>query len=165
MRRALAPRSGVAIVEFALVTPVVVFLMISFMQLGLILSSYVSVTDAARQGARAGIASGLTDNQRIAAAKAAGLGSACPGAATGFAQSTGTIDCTNGVKVFITDPSGLTPEKALPYTPTSAEAMDHPNRQGQLLTVKITWTVTMDLGMYIPTPNITVVAKSSMRIE
>ena len=63
---------GQTLVEFALVLPVLVLLLVAIVELGLILNTYVEVTDAARVGARkASIlredGSGIT--QAIAAAK------------------------------------------------------------------------------------------------
>lgn len=145
MKRILAPTRGVALVEFALVTPVALFLLLNLAQLGLILSSYVSVTNVAREASRAAIVA--DEGDRLAAAEQAVYnGDDTTGVPTGFAMSTGYI---SGVNV------------SLP----AEDPILYPNRKGQTLTTTVTWVITMDLGMLFPTPDITVQAVSKMRIE
>lgn len=48
-------RKGQSIVEFALILPLLLILIMGIIQFGLILSGYVSITNAAREGARIGI--------------------------------------------------------------------------------------------------------------
>lgn len=149
MRLITKPVRGQGMVEFALTVPVALFLFISFIQLGLILSSYVSVTNIAREGARAAVVSGLTDAQRRAAAQNAVFPDGnCTSLVTGFAHSTGSINCTNGVEVV------------LPL----ADPVHHPNRREQVVTVKVTWNISMDI-LYVGALATPVVATSSMRIE
>ncbi len=151
LRSLVTARRGVAMVEFALVAPITVLLFVSFIQVGFVLSSYVTVTDAARQGARTAITQGLTDAQRTTAARKAIFPNYpdCAAGNTGFAQSTGNIDCTNGVSVTL----------------PAANPIDHPNRRGQTLEVQVTWLVTMDVGVFTNTPDLTVTARSKMRID
>ncbi|MDR7866091.1 MAG: pilus assembly protein [Sporomusaceae bacterium] len=59
-------RRGQAIVEFALVLPVFLLLLVGMMEFGLVLHDYVTVAEAARVGARA--ASVHKDNATITAA-------------------------------------------------------------------------------------------------
>ncbi len=151
MRFLLTARRGVAMVEFALVAPITVLLFVSFIQVGFVLSSYVTVTDAARQSARAAITQGLTDTQRTAAAREAIFPNYpdCTGGNTGFAQSMGNIDCSSGITVIL----------------PAEDPIEHPNRRGQTLEVHVTWVVTMDVGVFTNTPDITVTSRSKMRIE
>lgn len=152
MERFTAPVRAVAMVEMALVTPVIVFLMISFTQLGFVFSSYVSVTNVAREAARASIVSGLTDAERRQAAVAAVFPSAGVNRSTGLALATGTIANPGGVTV------------SLPAYGV-AEQMSNPNRRGQTLQVTVVWRVTMDIGVFFTTPDFNVTATSAMRIE
>lgn len=48
-------RKGQSLVEFALILPLLLFLIMGIIQFGLILSGYVTVSNAAREGARVGI--------------------------------------------------------------------------------------------------------------
>jgi Flp pilus assembly protein TadG len=61
---------GQAMVEFALVLPVLAILVIAIAQVGLLLNAYLEVTDAARVGARKASVS-RTDGAGVAAAIAA----------------------------------------------------------------------------------------------
>lgn len=48
-------RRGQSLVEFALILPLLLFLVMGIIQFGFILSGYVTVSNAAREGARVGI--------------------------------------------------------------------------------------------------------------
>lgn len=48
-------RKGQSLVEFALILPLLLFLIMGIIQFGLVLSGYVTVSNAAREGARVGI--------------------------------------------------------------------------------------------------------------
>ena len=48
-------RKGQSLVEFALILPLLLFLVMGIIQFGFILSGYVTVSNAAREGARVGI--------------------------------------------------------------------------------------------------------------
>lgn len=134
-------------VEFALTIPLSLILMISIMQLGLVLSGYVSVTNVGREAARAAIVSGLTDSQRQTAAyNAVHTSDGTTGTPSGVAKSVGNI---TGVSVEL----------------PALDPVNHPRRKGQTLTAKVTWVITMDIGFLAPTPDITVVSTSKMRIE
>lgn len=164
LKRLFAPTRGVTMVEFALAAPVALFLMISFVQLGLVLSAYVSVTNVAREAARSAIVSGLNDGERVSAAREAVFpGNDCTSLRAGLAHVTGSIACTGGVTVQVRTPAGI--YVALPAAQSVEEAMDFPSRRGQTLRANVDWTVTMDLAVFVPTPDFTVTATSSMRIE
>jgi Flp pilus assembly protein TadG len=69
-RRRSRDERGQAMVEFALVLPVLAILIIAIAQLGLLLNAYLEVTDAARVGARKASVS-RTQDDGVAAAIAA----------------------------------------------------------------------------------------------
>lgn len=69
-RRRRRDERGQALVEFALVLPVLAILVVSIAQLGFLLNAYLEVTDAARVGARKASVS-RTDGGGAAAAIAA----------------------------------------------------------------------------------------------
>ncbi len=61
---------GQALVEFALVVPVLLLLLVAIMELGLVINHYITLTEAAREGARSAALGG--SNVTVAAvAKAA----------------------------------------------------------------------------------------------
>jgi Flp pilus assembly protein TadG len=76
MRRPGAPRceKGQALVEFALVAPLVLLLLFAIVQLGIAYKNSLTLTDAVRAGARAAVVSG--QDGAAAAAKQAVLASA-----------------------------------------------------------------------------------------
>lgn len=102
MRRPVHPRfssrvsdeRGQAVVEFALILPVLVGLLLGIIQFGILFNNYVTITDAARAGARkAAVSRFLNDN-----------GAAAEATARGSAQSLNTASfdvtvkaCSNGV--------------------------------------------------------------------
>lgn len=55
-------KKGQAMVEFALLMPILILLIMGLLEFGLILNTYLAMNNAAREGARAGI-SGATDVQ------------------------------------------------------------------------------------------------------
>lgn len=57
---------GQAMVEMALVLPLLLFLLLAIIQLGFVVKAYVSVTNSAREGARAGAVG--KNNEEITAA-------------------------------------------------------------------------------------------------
>lgn len=76
MTRATArPRRdrGQAVVELALTVPLLVLLLLSIVQLGLVVRDQILVVHAAREAARAGAVSADSDAVRRAAAKSSGL--------------------------------------------------------------------------------------------
>lgn len=149
MRRFFAPRRGVGMVEFALTVPVTIFLFLSFIQLGLVLSAYVSMTNVAREAARAAIVSGpyLDSQRRTLAENAVHIGDGTTGTPSGIAKNIGTIETV----AVAFDPPGIDPA--------------NPFRRGERLDVSITWKLDLDAGVYGPAPPLTVVSRSSMRIE
>lgn len=56
--KALKNQKGQALVEFAIVLPLILLIVLGIVQFGMLLSSYLSLTNAAREGARAGVIGG-----------------------------------------------------------------------------------------------------------
>jgi Flp pilus assembly protein TadG len=56
--KALKNQKGQALVEFAVVLPVILLLVLGIVQFGMLLNTYLSLTNAAREGARAGVVGG-----------------------------------------------------------------------------------------------------------
>lgn len=59
-RRPIRDARGQAVIEFALVVPVIVFLVVAFIEMGRAVYSYTTVANAARQGARVAAVNQLT---------------------------------------------------------------------------------------------------------
>ena len=66
-RRSACPESGQATVEFALVLPLVVFLMLAVLQTALVVRDYVATVHAAREAARAASVDRRADAAEVAA--------------------------------------------------------------------------------------------------
>lgn len=79
---------GQSIVEFALILPILLFLIMGIVQFGLILSGYVTVSNAAREGARVGIIE--KDNAAIIAK----VNEAFDSSSTLYLASTTPVDIT-----------------------------------------------------------------------
>ena len=73
IRSIIQENRGQAIVEFALILPVLILLLAGILDFGLILNQYITVSHAAREGARSA-ALGGTDATAIADIKAAASG-------------------------------------------------------------------------------------------
>jgi Flp pilus assembly protein TadG len=119
-RLLLAREDGQAIVEFALVLPLLMALLLGIVQFGILWNNYETITDAARIGARkAAVARFYGDNgaSAIAAAKAAAtnLDLSAPNAVTVTSCPPSTPSCTtndwstpgNVVTVTVTYPYSL----------------------------------------------------------
>jgi Flp pilus assembly protein TadG len=63
--------SGQAMVEFALVLPILVTLMVAIVQFGIVFKNWINVTDAARMAARAAVVARFGGQTNCAAANAA----------------------------------------------------------------------------------------------
>lgn len=53
--KCLRNQKGQALVEFAIILPVILLMVMGIVQFGMMLNSYLSITNAAREGARVGI--------------------------------------------------------------------------------------------------------------
>ena len=57
----LKDKKGQALVEFAIILPVLLLLIMGIMEFGMMLNSYLTIENASREGARLGIVGGTTD--------------------------------------------------------------------------------------------------------
>jgi Flp pilus assembly protein TadG len=138
--RLLAREDGQAFVEFALVLPILVALLLGIVQFGIIFNNYETMTDAARVGARQGGATGrfIGDNgaSAVAAARAA---------ATNLSQSK----------------LGVTVSSCAPGTyPCATQDWTTP---GNEVTMKLTYPYSLNiLGVVVASGNITTVTKERL---
>ena len=95
MRR-IAPRSesGQALVEFALVAPLVLLLLLGVVQFGIAFNESITVADAARAGSRAAVVAGPT-NAATAAKSAVAAAAGSLDSATLAAGTTVTVGATD----------------------------------------------------------------------
>jgi Flp pilus assembly protein TadG len=91
LKRSTKNQQGQAVVEFAVILPVLLLVLFSILQFGIVFNNYIQVTAAAREGARkAAVSRGLG----AAGAKSAAI-TAAKGAAPGLNQSKLTITFPN----------------------------------------------------------------------
>jgi len=86
VRNLLKNKKGQALVELALVLPILILLLMGTMEFGRIFHSYLVITNASREGARAGVV-GLDDS---------GIKSSVRGVATSLSLSDTQINITPG---------------------------------------------------------------------
>lgn len=98
-------QDGQATVEFALVLPILILVLVAIVQFGVTYSHYISLTDAVRTAARAAAVNGGSQ----AAAQAAADQSAGSGAVRIQAQSDGTSVRVTGSRSYSIDIFGITP--------------------------------------------------------
>lgn len=133
---------GAAALEFAIVLPVLVLLLLGIIDFGIVMGAQTQISNAAREGARAGALTGSYSQAEKAAKNAiAGM----PGAAD--SSTTVTITCTT--------PAGA-----------NCSLIDTTSDTGSTIKVSIAylhnWISPVMLGM---APTITLHADSQMRIE
>lgn len=63
LRRAVADTRGTEVIEFAFVFPLVLLVLVGILDMGFLFNNYEVVTNAAREGARAGALPGWTDDE------------------------------------------------------------------------------------------------------
>jgi Flp pilus assembly protein TadG len=63
LRRAVADTRGTEVLEFAFVFPLVLLVLVGILDMGFLFNNYEVVTNAAREGARAGALPGWTDDE------------------------------------------------------------------------------------------------------
>lgn len=136
MRRAthLLSDDGQAIVEFALVLPILMGLLLGIVQFGILFNNYETLTDAARVGARKAAVSRFVGDNGASAQTAAYA------AATGLAKPPLTVDvtsCTPGMSPCTTQ-DWTTPGNEVTVTatyPYSIKILDWTIKAGNLTTV------------------------------
>jgi len=129
---------GQAIVEFAVVLPILLLLMLGLINLGVLINAQIILTQAAWEGARAG----TTLN---------------PNLGEGDAEITGTVQAS---LIGLSDPTSVTVNIS-PDEVTRA-AMSWPKPRGEPLTVRIAYP--MNLALPLPI-TITLGAEATSRIE
>jgi len=123
-RRRLA-QSGQAVVEFALVLPLLLILMTGILQFGLMLNHYITLTDAVRSGARY-LSLGRTYpdpcdgaiNATVSAATNVGLTSSQVGTTLSGTDSCGTGSYPSRSNPSLTEGSPATVTASQPFTLT-----------------------------------------------
>jgi Flp pilus assembly protein TadG len=134
-RRRIASEDGQTLVEFALVAPFLVAFLLAIIQFGIAFNNYVTLTDAARAGARKAVVArfgpGSFDDAKQAVLDAAGS------LDQSKLNQPGAID--------VSDPSGMS--------------------SGSLVTVTVKYPYTIDiplLGIPVSSGNLTAVAKERL---
>jgi len=96
------PRSGQSLVEFAIVLPLLVLILIGIFDLGRAFYSLITITNAAREGARYATfyPNNITGIQNIAVGEASGSGINIIG--TNVTRTCPTGSCTSGNPVLVT---------------------------------------------------------------
>jgi Flp pilus assembly protein TadG len=134
-RRSLNREDGQAIVEFALVLPLLMALLLGIVQFGIVFNNYVTLTDAARVGARkASVSRFVGDNgaSAVSAAYAAASGlSQPPLSITAQSCAPGVASCT-GAQDWTTPGNEVTVTATYPY---SIKILDWTIKTGTLSTV------------------------------
>ena len=134
-RHRISSEHGQTAVEFALVAPFIVVLLLAVIQFGIAFHNYVTITDAARAGARKAIVA------RFAAGNFDEAKQAVRDSASNLDQ--GTLDQPGAIDV--SDPDGMT--------------------SGSLITVTVKYPYTISiplLGMTVSSGTLTAVAKERM---
>ncbi len=133
---------GAAALEFAIVLPVLVLLLLGIVDFGVVMGAQTQISNAAREGARAGALTGVYTQAENAAKNA-------------IASMPGATDSGTSVTITCTQTSGAT-----------CSLIDSTSDTGSTIKVSIayvhTWISPVLLGM---SPTITLHADSQMRIE
>ena len=104
MSRSLRSDRGQALVEFALVAPVLLLLLFGIVQYGIAFNHSISLTDAVRAGARAAVVAGPDPATAQAAAEAA------------ISSSAGGLDAARIVVTVTETPTDVTVHATYPYS-------------------------------------------------
>lgn len=127
--RELKKRRGQAIVEFALVLPVFVLLLVGIMEFGLLFHQYMVVTAASREGARAAAVGGTdVEVKAVAGAAAASVDkgqlNTTVAPATRVKGISVTVSVTNPVKINTPMIAVLFPSNPVPVTGVTVMRME-----------------------------------------
>jgi len=129
IQRELKKKRGQAMVEFALVLPVFILLLMGIMEFGLIFHQYLVVTAASREGARAAAVGGTDAEVEVVAAIAAasvdkGLLQTTVTPATRVKGTSVTVSVTNPVTISTPLIAVIFPANPLPVTGTTVMRME-----------------------------------------
>ncbi len=144
-------KPGQSLVEFALVLPIFMMIVMGIIELGILLSVYVGLTNSAREAARAG----SVYQETLPVTNT--TGSLAMDTRRRLALASVITETLNP----IVDPTQL--QTTLLYTPTTA-ASNNLYRDGNTMSVELRYTHSLFFGITKLSP-VTIRATSSMRIE
>jgi hypothetical protein len=146
---------GQSLVEFALIAPLLFAMMFILVELGIIFSIYVGLTNSAREGARAGVA-----YQYVQTSPAS-------------TPATNTVDADRAVLMDVAIANTLNPiirVDGIDDLGTVAQRYTYPEpaqnnyRYGDIVRVTLTYSHSLFFGLLGPS-NISLTAQSEMRLE
>ncbi len=159
-----AVRRGVSLVEFALLSPIVLVTILGLIELGFVVHSYVAITNAAREGARSGSVLKIEVPDSIVD----------PSAQRAYADNARTVVVRAAVAsaydAVFPRPLGMAPyfgelnpnvDVTITYSPGT---LDNPLRTREYFTVEVTYHYRLVYGM-MPLPALDLQARSVVRIE
>ncbi len=144
-------KAGAAMVEFALLLPLLFLMLVGIIEVAFLLSSYVAITNSAREGARVGVsydtASDAVRTQKVIDAVTSAYDISWPHP-MGLASNVGNLDEPDAIQVV--------------YAPDDPTNM---SRIGQPITVTVRYRHEMSFGIVPQLPPVVFTATSTMRIE
>ncbi|HEY0602590.1 MAG TPA: TadE family protein [Herpetosiphonaceae bacterium] len=144
---------GQSLVEFALIAPLLFALMFVLVELGIVFSTYIGLTNSAREAARAGVAYQYT-------ASSSGTPSvATVDAGRSAVMNSAIMDTLNPI-INVANVSGLNPTYS--YDPTTPTNNNY--RYGDKLTVTLSYPHALFFNLF-NVGTITIQASSEMRLE
>jgi Flp pilus assembly protein TadG len=164
LRHRSSPRRGQSLVEFALIAPLLFAMLFIIVELGIVFSIYVGLTNSAREAARAGSV--------YQAANPPTTSSSCTSSSN---PATCSVDLerktamdqalldTNNPIINITSPDELNPTNVR-YTYQPATPTRNSYRSGDMLIVNLQYQHNLFFNLLGP-PSVTIRAHSEMRIE
>ena len=130
--------TGQAVVEFAIVLPVLLLLILGLINLGVLVNSQIIITQAAWEGARAGA-------------------TLDPSSSTGDTYIRGAV---RSAMIGLSNPSAITIDISPPED--QRNAMDWPKPRGEPLTVRLEYTLSLTLPFPV---TVSLKAQATSRIE
>jgi Flp pilus assembly protein TadG len=161
--KALQRRRGQSMVEFALIVPLLLMLIFGIIELGILFSVYVGMTNSAREAARAGSVYQYTGTPFADDGSTPGAAAAFKATVDGQRQQYLSQVITDTLNPIV-DPA--TVQTTITYTSTSvlAPELQSVYRSGDIINVLIVHDHPLFFGILGP-QTITIKATSAMRIE
>jgi Flp pilus assembly protein TadG len=163
--KALQRRRGQSMVEFALIVPLLLMLLFGIIELGILFSVYVGMTNSAREAARAGSVYQYTGTPFVDDGSTPGAAAAFKATVDGQRQQYLSQVISDTLNPIV-DPA--TVQTTVTYTSTSVPAFDpdieRVYRSGDIINVLIVHDHPLFFGILGP-QTITIKATSAMRIE
>ncbi len=157
-------RRGVSLVEFALLSPIVIVTILGLIEVGFIVHAYVAITNVAREGARAGAVyiAQVPDSIVDPASQRSYVDS----------QRNGVVRAAinTAYDAVFPRPLGMSPyfgqldpnvDVSITYSPGT---LDNPLRTREFYTVEVTYHYQLVYGL-MPIPPLNLTARSVVRIE